>query len=54
MSAKHIPSDAPQSLGAIEMEDVRQLVSDDELAPVIVVAKLSGADWRVCKDDDAI
>ena len=54
MPAEYGSTESPEALGSIQMEHVRELVCDDEPAPVIVVAKLWGIDGRVSENDDAV
>jgi hypothetical protein len=54
VSSEQSSAKTPDTVGAIEMKDVNELVSYDEPAPVIVVAELRRSDGRVRKNDDAI
>src|SRR5579884_1422176 len=53
-AAEDMLADEPQAAGAIEMEDVGELVGDDELSPVVGVAQRRLVDGRIGVDDDAI
>ena len=54
MSPENISAESPDTIGTIEMKNVGELVRDDQLAPVIVVAKLRRIDRRVSEDHYAI
>ena len=54
MPPKDISSQSPQSVGAVAVENVSELVCYYESSPVSVVAKLRRIDWRMSKNDDSI
>ena len=51
---EHALRDAPDAARPIELEDVRQLVRDDELQPVLVEAEPGVLDRRHGEDDDPV
>src|SRR5438128_683464 len=53
-ASEDVLANRPQPARAVEMEDVRELVGDDELAPVVRVAERRFADRWVREDGDAI
>jgi hypothetical protein len=53
-ATEHSLHDAPDTARPIEMEDVRQLVRDDELQPVLVEPEPRVLDGRRGEDDDPV
>ena len=53
-AAEDVLAERPDAARAIEMEDVRELVRDDELRPVVRVAERRLRDGRIGVDDDAV
>ena len=53
-AAEDLLAERPNAARAVEMKDVRQLVRDDELCPVIRVAKRGLRHRRIGVDDDAV
>ena len=53
-AAEDVLPERPDAARAIEMEDVRQLVGDDHLPPVVGVAQRRFGDRRIGEDDDAV